>query len=141
MLKNMKKFYKLPEESDKEVSEIFIDSLRSGGSAWQECQCGKEHMYPDSRDLDEEDFANMKDSHARNPEKYILHYGYDSVEFKEFNGRIYVIACDCYHKEMKRYEDWIWDNRAFLREYLKLRTDVMVDHAESEQIANKICGI
>lgn len=121
--------------------DLFTNTLPGGGSATVECQCGQLHLCPDNNNYDfdgEEDGSwarYCEAEYARHPEKVVLHYGYDAVEYKEIDGKQYAYSCDCW-KSLERYELWIWNNRDIIRSYLKSRVDYELKLAEHEKLMN-----
>lgn len=121
-------------------SDLFISTLDGGGSASVECQCGILHLCPDNSNYDFDDEPGSwktycEEEHKNHPKKVALSYGYDSVSFKEIDGKQYVYDCKCWNT-LTRYENWIWSNRQLIRDYLKLRVDRELELAEQEKLLN-----
>lgn len=112
-------YYKMPNE--KEASDMFWDALRGGGSSWITCDCGTEWK-PDNPEEDDED----------------TYYYYRYVELE---GRTFVEDCDSCCAKLAKYEQWIWNNRHEIRDYLKIRVDQHFKWAEQEKLLNSISGI
>lgn len=98
------------------------DSCRGGGSSWITCDCGITWEPPE--DLEEDDDR-----------------GYDWFRYVEFNGRTFVEDCDTCSQKLAQYEQWIWENRHEIRDYLHTRVDQQLKWAEQEQLLNTIAGI
>lgn len=139
----MDKIYTMP-YSDKEPSEAFLDSqLVCGGSVQQGCFCGREFYCPESRDLDDEDragmYAEIEQRNKTRPDKTVVWTEYDSVHFYEMDGKIFVTGCEC--NGLRKYENWIWENRNMIRGYLKRRIQSELHWAEHEKLLNEISRI
>lgn len=126
--------------------DLFVDAVEWGGGAPSiECTCGKTHLCPDRDQGDVEDFngnrqtwqEHCESSYAADPEHVVLHYGYDSVEFKDFDGKIFVYSCECW-QGLVRYEEWIWNNRSTISKYINSRIDQMTKEAEQERLMNML---
>lgn len=142
---------KNPKDTDTKPSEMFINSLAEGGvgSPDKECDwCGREHLCVDSRDMldwpcKDNDYETWADScerrHKENPDTVVLHYGYDCVEAQEMNGMMFVIGCPC--NGLYRYEQFIWNHRNTIRNYLKVRIEQEHRWAEEQLTLNKLAGI
>lgn len=135
--------------TDKDApSEMFMNSL-SGfgiGSPDLECGwCGRLHLCPESESYQqdeggvegwkEECLQNYKD----NPDGVVLHYGWDSISGREFNGIMFVDDCPC--NGLSRYEKFIWAEKDTIRNYLKTRIDYEFDLAQQQLSINKLKGI
>ena len=108
-------------------SEIFKDSL-SGygiGSDELECEwCGRLHLCPDSSYYDNEQEGDHRriyceEEYRNNPAGIVLHYGVDGISAHSMNGILFVIECPC--NGLYRYEQFIWEHRKTIENYLPLR--------------------
>ena len=121
-------------------TKLFVRALDGGGSPSIECTCGKVHMCPDA---DQEDRGNTtwkdycEQLHADSPDTIRLHWGYDGVDFKELDGKIFVYDCECW-VQLERYENWIWHNRSTISMYVNSRIDQMIKEAEHEKLMNTL---
>lgn len=129
--------------SDTEASDFFINALTGGGNNEVECNCGHLHLCPDNSyidDLEEDDVDTWKEyceeEKAKNPDKTTLHYGYDTVTYKEIDGKQFVTVCEC--NGLKRYEDWIWAHRYAIRYYFESRIKYECSIAEQEKLMNML---
>lgn len=141
-------------KDDKKPSDMFVNAL-SGfgvGSDHLECGwCGREHYCPDTEynHYDDEDctaeqsMARYKlfceEEHAKNPEGVVLHYDCDAISAQELNGIMFVIDCPC--NGLHRFENFIWQERDTIRNYLKVRIEQEAEWAEQELTKNKLAGI
>jgi hypothetical protein len=80
-----------------------------------------------------------EDEKAENPEGVIIDYENDFVYYSKIEGRLFVDGCPC--NGLTRYEDWIWNNRQEIRDYLKKRVEREHEWAQQELTLNKIAGI
>lgn len=135
-------------------SDMFVDSICCGfGSYEMECGwCGRLHLCPDTTyDPPDYDLTDSNDSYSNrfrqycldeyenNKEGVILHYGVDCVSGRSLCNINFVVDCPC--NGLKRYEDFIWEERDSIRSYLKKRIDQELEWAEQEKTRNKLAGI
>jgi hypothetical protein len=112
--------YTLPKDGT--ASDMMWDAGRGGYSSWVHCDCGKEWNPP--ADLDEDDPA-----------------GDDWFRYTEIEGRTFVADCAECCVKLARYEQWIWNNRDIIRDYLSIRVNQQLKWAEQEKLLNDIAGI
>lgn len=112
--------YTLPKDGT--ASDMMWDSCRGGASSWVHCDCGTEWTPPEDLDEDDEDSLNW--------------YRYVEVE-----GRTYVAECEECCRKLARYEQWIWNHRELIRDYLSTRVNQQLRWAEQEKLLNTIAGI
>lgn len=132
--------YTLPD--DDTASEMFYDAQeRAYGGVYTECRCGIQHYAADSRYLYEYDGSEIPDetSEGHHPVKH--HHDCDSVGHFEFNGQNFVHGCDGCSKYLRKYEDFIWQERDTIRNYLKIRIDQEKKWADQEHLKNILAGI
>lgn len=131
--------------SEKKPSRMFLKSLRGGGASSVHCNCGRTHYAPSNlyNSDDKEDYDNMlKDcleEQRKYPEGVVIDYENDFIEAKDIDGRTFVVDCPC--NGLRKYEEWIWNNRHIIRDYLKLRVEQEAKWAEQEVVLNKLAGI
>lgn len=65
----------------------------------------------------------------------------DWFVFAEINGRQFVEGCNGCSIELGKYEQFIWNNREYIRDYLKIRGDQEKAWSDQEQLLNTIAGI
>lgn len=125
-----------------EPSELFVRALDGGGSTSIECTCGITHMCPDGNQYDDMYEHNGKENtwkeycealQAEYPDTVQLHYGYDGIEFKDLDSKVFVYDCKCW-EELKRYENWIWYNRSTISRYINSRIEQIAKEAEQEKL-------
>lgn len=130
-------------DTDKAPSDMFVNAL-SGfgvGSAVIECGfCGREHLCPDSHYENDNDNwkENCEESYKENPDNVVLHYDTDSISAQEINGTMFVIGCPC--NGLYRYEQFIWEERDTIRNYLKARIEQEYQWAQQELTKNRLVG-
>ena len=105
---------------DDKASDMMWDAGRGGGGPWVHCSCGKDHSV--SADEDEEN-------------------DYESFEYIELDGQLFVYDCEGCEKKLSRYERFMWNNRDMIRRYLKIRIDQEKAWADQEKLLNTIAGI
>ena len=124
--------------NDKEASDMFKDSASDRcGSGYTWCQCNIDHYCPQSQYFDDHEPGSMPEA----SNTVMHHYDCDSVGSLTLDGRTYVDECPGCSLALKRYEDWIWNNRNHIRDYLKLRVDQEKRWAEYEHTKNILTGI
>jgi len=126
-------------------SQMFIDACRGGGASSVYCTCGRMHYAPENLlDSDDEtDYQNMLDDvmeeKKQDPEGVIIHHDTSFVYAKDIDGRTYVVDCPC--NGLSKYENFIWDNKDIIREYLKVRIAQEYQWAQEQLTLNKLAGI
>lgn len=132
--------YTLP--SDGKTSEMFWDAQeRAYGGVYVECLCGIQHYAVDSRNRSWEDDIDIPAETDEGDYKVKHHYDCDSVGHFEFIGQQFVYGCDSCSTYLRRYEDFIWQERDTIRNYLKIRIDQEVKWADQEHLKNILAGI
>ena len=132
-------------KNEKKPSEMFVDALRGGGASSIYCNCGRMHYAPENLldSEDETDYPNMladvTAEKEKDPDGTIIHTDTDFVLAKDIGGRTFVVDCPC--NGLTQYEDFIWENRNSIRDYLKVRIDQEHKWAEQELTLNKLAGI
>lgn len=137
--------------SDKKPSKVFLDSLSGGGSHYMICgNCGREHYCPDSSSIydgDGEDDKGDREYYLQNaleqqkddPEGVVIHYDVDCALTKDLGGIAFVLECPC--NGLWKYENFIWNNKNEIRDYLKVRIEQEFEWAQQELTKNKLAGI
>jgi hypothetical protein len=126
-------------------SEMFLDSLRGGGSSCIYCNCGRTHYAPSNLydSDDEDDYTNMLNSaledQKKDPDGVIIDYENDFITSKQIDELTFVDDCPC--NGLTKYENFIWANRDAIRDYLKVRVAQEALWAEQEVVKNKLEGI
>lgn len=121
--------------NDSEPSEYFLKSLEGGGGPHVTCCCGIDYYATDNTDGYYDDWPEPPE------ESYtVVHVPYGSVEYKTLDGNGYVLDCDKCMKRLRRYEDFIWEERGAIRDYLKSRIAAAKKWAEYEFLQNIIAG-
>lgn len=126
------------------VSEMFWDSLANGyGGVYTECRCGTQHYAVESRYLssDEECGETIPPETTEGDFKVKHHHNCDSIAHYDFIGQNFVYGCDGCSAYLKRYEDFIWQERNTIRNYLKTRIDQEKKWSDYEHMCNVIAGI
>lgn len=111
--------YTLPRDGT--ASDMMWDAGRGGYSSWVTCDCGTDWNPPEDLPEDEQD--------------------YEWFRYVEVEGRTFVESCEECCKKLARYEQWIWNHRELVRDYLRLRVDQQFKWAEQEKMLNDIAGI
>jgi hypothetical protein len=107
---------------DGRATDMFWDACRGGGGSWVNCDCGTEWNPPEDNDDYDDESSTW--------------YRYVGLE-----GRTFVEECDECCKKLARYEQWIWNHRDEIREYLRIRVEQHLKWAEQEKLLNTIAGI
>ena len=110
--------------ADGVASDMMWDAGRGGAGPWVCCSCGKEHTLP--ADITEE----MYDAGE-----------HENIYYVELNGQQFVYDCEGCAKKLRRYEDFIWQEREHIRNYLKIRVDQEKAWWDQQQTLNTLAGI
>jgi hypothetical protein len=135
---------------DIKPSELFLDSLSGYGIGSTELTCGycgRLHLCPDAEYYSAGGNAEEGDPHRlycqeeyeKNTEGVVLHYNCDGVSGHEMNGILFVITCPC--NGLGKYENFIWDSKDTIRNYLKVRIEQEHRWADEQLTLNKLAGI
>ena len=131
--------------NEKKPSRMFLRSLSGGGSSSMYCNCGRTHYAPNnlSNSDDENDYQDMLDSaleeQKKDPNGVVIDYENDFIRGHDIDGKTFVEDCPC--NGLRRYEEWIWNNRQIFRDYIKSRVAQEAIWAEQETVLNKLAGI
>ena len=123
-----KQYVKNPDQA----SDMFMDALygTGGGTGHVHCNCGIDHyamgQYYDA-------FEELPDESST-----CIHHDYDFIHYYEVEGKMFVDDCDGCIKYLKRYEDFIWNERDIIRNYLKIRVTQELEWAKHENIMNRL---
>ena len=117
------------------ASDFMWDACRGGGGPWATCQCGIDHYSsdPESDEYNADDIPDESDTVK-------IHYG-QSVGYVMVDDVAFVYDCVGCKKKLRRYENFIWNNRAEIRDYLKNRIKKEKEWADHEQLMNIMAGI
>jgi hypothetical protein len=69
----------------------------------------------DFEDGERESFEQKKE---QQPDKYILEYQLDGLDYGQIGGKVFVLGCPCGHD--RKHAEWIDENADELAKYLKL---------------------
>lgn len=105
--------------SERKVSEEFWNVLCHGGSIRATCEfCGITYFIDDPTDYDEGELEDLQAKQKLYPNKFItLEY---EPSLGNIDGKQAVRECPC--NSVRKYEDFIWDNRYLIADYLTERT-------------------
>lgn len=104
-------------------SEIFEDCFTQAGTPGVDCEhCGRTHFTHEDADCE-----SLRAKAEKQPDKYI-EQDCDSLAFGILDGRQYVFGCPC--KKAERYEQFVWDHREQIADYLKRRAQAEVEEAQ-----------
>jgi hypothetical protein len=135
-------------KDNKKPSDMFLNSLSSGGIGSPELTCGwcdRLHLCPtaESYTSDEDEGEGWKEycekEFKENPEGVVLHWEWDSIMGHDLNGILFVDDCPC--NGLSRYETFIWAEKDTIRKYLKTRIEQEHRWAEEQLTLNKLAGI
>ncbi len=118
------------------ASEMFIDASSRMGGISIHCNCGITHHDVGGyiEYVDKEDYPLPEaDDHTQ------LHD--ETIIACEIDQKVFVNQCKSCAKKLKRYEDFIWEHRDIIRDYLKIRIDREKQWAEQEHVKNILAGI
>jgi len=122
---------------DTAASSMFLDSLSDGvGSSYRECQCGIEHYAIHAYNNWNEDPLEIPPESSN-----VKHHDATFILSHQIDGRTFVDGCDSCRTRQRRYEDFIWNHRDLIRDYLKIRIDQEKSWADQEKLKNLLAGI
>jgi hypothetical protein len=101
-------------------SDIFEKAFSAHWSSCrQTCECGREYWdgFNSGYSWEEGEFEALEERSKTDPRCIRLEY---AVSMLAFEGGHYVMGCEC-TRRFRRYEKWLWRNRAQIAEYLKAR--------------------
>jgi hypothetical protein len=116
----------LPILAKQPASEDFNEVIRRTGHPTAVCEfCGRKH-FEDDPNLEWEtgEYEELKAGSQREPEKFLI---VDQVSCGYINGKEGVIGCPC--NWGRKYEDFIWNHRATISQYIAARVKKIVENA------------
>lgn len=111
---------------DDKASDMMWDAGLGGGGPWVHCDCGIDHAVPYNEDEEAEVLYGDSPS---------------AFEYVHLDDRTFVYECEGCSKTLRRYENFIWENRDTIRRYLKMRIDQEHAWAEQEKLMNTLADI
>lgn len=138
--------------NDNKPSVLFLRTLSGGGARSMSCgNCGREHFatyvsegYGGGDEFDDEEswayYKNEAEEALKEcPEGVIIHEDDSFVECKDIGGISFVVDCPC--NGLYKYEQFIWNNRNSIRDYIYERVKEEYELAQQELTRNKLAGI
>ena len=119
-------------------SDEFEDAFMHDGGVHRVCEgCGRVHYASSAGyDFEEGEREDLDARRAKDPDRCIDH-GDESVGSVYLQGMQFVVGCRC--NRLRRYEDFIWDNRRDIASYLKRRSEKQMRAAERDaEIAKQV---
>jgi len=115
------------------ASEVFWDAIINAGSLVITCEfCGRTYFGSYSEGwYDEGELEDLRASAKKEPDKYIELYDTDSISWGYIDGRQAVYSCAC--NNVVKYENWIWQHRHLISQYLNKRVKKMKEDLKAEQ--------
>lgn len=113
-------------------SEIMEGAITMAGSICITCElCDRTHFASGEPDFfDPGELGELREKAAKEPEKYLEDAGSDSLSWGRIDGKQAVIGCPC--NGLKRYEDFIWNNRHVISKYLEARAKDRLAQAQHD---------
>jgi hypothetical protein len=113
------------------TNEMFQDALIGGGSNVAQCDfCGTTYFgtWSGGRDYEDGELEELRKL-ARDPKNKYVEWGdCDSVSYGMLDGRQFVYACPC--NASAAYEQFVWNHRHVIADYLKKRAAEEQSRAE-----------
>jgi hypothetical protein len=131
-------------ETGLKPSNFFLKSLQPWDDSHVYCECKREYFallaYKDTYYDDEKTF----EPYARackldNPLGTIIEEDAVTIYYKVINGLKFVVDCEC--NMLRKYEDFIWNQKDVIRQYLKDRIADEYRLAQEQLNINKLMGI
>jgi hypothetical protein len=115
---------------ERQASEEFWDAVISGGGLNADCDlCGRVHFVDHGVNYEEGELEGLFESQKQEPEKYISH-DIEDVHFGSLGGKSLVYECDC--GRAVEYEQFIWNSRSVIANYLRKKTRLILVDAERD---------
>lgn len=111
------------------ASETFYSATMGGGGTSVHCTCGIDHVAMGGFDEDEE--HPVEDDNTKTHDA-------DCVSYITLDGQIFSTDCKTCMIKLKRYENFIWNHRGMIREYLSARIAHEKEFFDQEELLNKI---
>jgi len=123
-------------EREEPPSGEFLDSLDLFGQTTMDCDfCGR--RYVALRDSTDEEIADWERV-AKKDKSVVLDYAVEGFEGTVLDDRTFVVGCPC--NSAVRYENFIWEHRKLITDYIVLRTAVRLDDAVIDgRLAAALC--
>lgn len=115
-------------------SDTFQDAFCDSGTPQQQCDfCGRISFDSNGEFMEEGELESLLQKSKETPDKY--HPVDGGVSFGHINGKTCVYGCPC--NALRNYENFIWDHRIEISDYLRRRTE---DNLKAAQIDAEACG-
>ena len=117
----------------KEPSEMFWDAIIGAGSLVITCEfCGRTYFGTYSEGwYDKGELEDLRARAKKEPDKYIELCATDSISWGYIDGRQAVYECAC--NNVVKYENWIWQHRHLIAQYLMRRVKEMKRNLKHEE--------
>lgn len=121
------------------ISRDFRNAFVGGGSYCSvDCKCGITHFVLKgcwaSGDYEDGEYENLLEMQKEDPDKVISHT--DTIDFGYIGNECFVIGCPC--NSLKRYEDWLLQNRHWIVNYFNYRASSLKSESENTTINQTI---
>jgi len=115
-----------------EPSEMMEDAFRDGiGTTDATCElCGR-HVFGGYGTIGfgPDELEGLQAKAAQDPDKYVEVQA-NGVSLGHIDGKQFVIGCPC--NRLRRFEDWIWNHRRPIMDYIKARIAELLKAAQKE---------
>ena len=102
-----------------EASELFVRAFSNCGTICGTCDCGVTHFAAFCpEDFDPQELQSLRDKSRLQPDKFKEH-DCSSLVVVHIDGKQFVDGCAC--GKLRVYEDWIWNYRDQIAQYLMTR--------------------
>lgn len=109
------------------LSENFENAFIGAGSLVAECGfCDRIHFANGEwGDWEEGELESLRGSAKLQPDKFIEHGDSDTISYGWIAGSQFVPGCPCIPEKVQRYQDFIWEHRNQIAEFLKTETKAL----------------
>lgn len=113
------------EEPLQDLTERFLSAFVTGGSIFDECGCGRKHVFAHGNEgnFDEGELESYEAAKVGYPDRYFFH-DYSSSSSGYISGKFFVMDCQCLQRRFGQQAKAIWDNRHSLIEFFRKENDV-----------------
>ena len=117
--------YTLPDDI---ASDMFLDSRREAvGTLYMTCYCGIMHYATRQR-------YDVTVNFPLESDKVKHHDDADYIISYEIDNKFFVMGCRTCDSYQKKYENFIWEHRDLIQNYLKIRSDQEKKWTEQEKL-------
>lgn len=122
------------EETIQPITERFLLSFVTGGGIYDECGCGRKHIFVHNNEgnFDEGELETLEAAKLGYPDRYFFH-DYDSSSAGYMNGSRFVMDCQCLERRFGETAKAIWRNRNPVLDFLRRQASAISEELKATQ--------